>query len=166
MELRVRPDCVAEWAGREYRCALGRGGVTTRKREGDGATPAAVMALRRVLYRPDRIDAPRTALRRAALTPGDGWCDAPDDPAYNRQVALPHGARCESLWRDDGLYDAIVVTSYNNDPVVAGRGSAIFVHVAAPGYAPTEGCIAFSIGDLLEILAGWRHGDRVRVVAG
>lgn len=165
MDLLVKPDGTAEWGARRFRCALGRGGVRRDKREGDGATPAAAMALERVLYRPDRVAPPDTALARAALRPDDGWCDAPDDAHYNRQVRLPHGASAEAMWRDDGLYDLIAVTDYNAAPVTPGRGSAIFVHVAGPGYAPTEGCVAFTLDDLRQILAEWREDDRIRVEA-
>jgi L,D-peptidoglycan transpeptidase YkuD (ErfK/YbiS/YcfS/YnhG family) len=165
MDLLVAPDGGAEWGARRFRCALGRGGVTGDKREGDGATPAGAWALVRVLYRPDRMAPPDTALPLAALSPADGWCDAPDDSSYNRQVQLPHDASCEALWRDDHVYDLIVVTDHNDAPVRPYRGSAIFLHVAKPGYAPTEGCVAFALDDLRLILNGWRPEDRVRIAA-
>lgn len=166
MDLIVTSDGTARWGGRRFRCALGSGGVSSDKREGDGATPAGVLALDRVLYRPDRVTPPATALPVAALDPADGWCDAPDDASYNRQVRLPHDASCEALWRDDRLYDLIVVTDHNHAPVVPRRGSAIFLHVAKPGYGPTEGCIAFALDDLRLIVERWRPDDRVRVGAG
>ncbi len=165
MELLVHPGGFAEWRGDTLRCAIGRSGVATDKREGDGATPAGAFRLARILYRADRGDRPRTSLPVAELTPRDGWCDAPEDESYNRQVALPHGARCETLWREDRIYDLIVVTDYNDDPVEPGRGSAIFVHVARPDYQPTEGCVAFSPGDLRRILADWTDSDVVRVIS-
>ncbi|MGE0119342.1 MAG: L,D-transpeptidase [Dongiaceae bacterium] len=142
------------WAGRRYRCALGRGGVRADKREGDGATPAGRFPLRRVLYRADRLPPPATGLPTAALTPDDGWCDDPADPLYNRPVRLPYGGcRHEQMWRADGLYDVVVVIGHNDEPVVPGKGSAIFLHAASPDYRPTEGCIALARGDLLAILA-------------
>jgi L,D-peptidoglycan transpeptidase YkuD (ErfK/YbiS/YcfS/YnhG family) len=144
---------VLECAGRRYRCAIGRGGIGTAKREGDGVTPAGAWPLRRLLYRPDRLAAPAGALAAQALRPDDGWCDDPDDEAYNCQVTLPHAARHEELWRQDGLYDVIVVLGYNDDPIVPGRGSAIFLHVARPDYGPTEGCVALALNDLLAVLA-------------
>ena len=116
---------------RNFRCTLGRAGVSAVKREGDFATPAGEFPLRRVLYRADRIAAPITRLPLQALEPNDGWCDAALDPAYNRQVKLPYGARAEKLWRDDGIYDVIVVLGHNDDPPVAQMGSAIFLHVAS-----------------------------------
>ena len=136
-----------------YDCALGRGGVTAQKREGDGATPQGCFPLRRVLYRADRLPRPRTVLETAAIAPADGWCDDPEHADYNRQVRLPHPGRHETLWREDGLYDVVVILGYNDDPVVKGRGSAIFLHVARPDLAPTEGCVALLLPDLLDLLA-------------
>jgi L,D-peptidoglycan transpeptidase YkuD (ErfK/YbiS/YcfS/YnhG family) len=138
--------------GRVFDCALGRSGVTTNKREGDGATPAGCYTLRRVLYRPDRGDAPETALPVTAITETDGWCDDPDDANYNRPVTLPYAARAERMWRDDSLYDVVVVLGHNDDPVVAGAGSAIFLHVAAPDFGATEGCVALRDNEVRDVL--------------
>ncbi len=159
----VHADGVALWRGRRLRCAVGRAGVARRKREGDGATPAGVFPLRRVLYRPDRLTVPASILPARALSPGDGWCDDPDDTAYNRQVALPYPARAEALWREDGAYDLIAVIGHNDDPVRRGLGSAVFLHVARPGYPPTEGCIAMALADLATLLSAWRPDDLVRI---
>jgi L,D-peptidoglycan transpeptidase YkuD (ErfK/YbiS/YcfS/YnhG family) len=163
MDLIVTPDGIARWGARAFRCALGRGGVVHDKREGDGGTPAGTLSLLRVLYRPDRIVAPECEMPVVPLRPDDGWCDAPEDDNYNRQVRLPYDASCEALWRADRVYDLIAVTSYNDSPAVPFLGSAIFVHVAKPDYAPTEGCIAFALGDLRSILRQWREADRVRI---
>lgn len=152
MELLVGADGWASLNGRKLRCALGRAGISAQKREGDGATPAGSFVLRRLLYRADRIARPATGLTTQAIAEQDGWCDDPADPAYNRPVRLPYKARAETLWRDDALYDLVVPLGYNDDPVVPGKGSAIFLHVAAPRYAPTEGCVALSRADLLEVL--------------
>ena len=166
MDLIVDPAGFAMWDGRRMRCALGRGGVTGAKREGDRATPAGRWPLRRVLYRADRIAAPATALPVAPIAPSDGWCDDPVHPDYNRAVALPHPARCEHLWRSDRVYDVIVVLGYNDEPVRTGLGSAIFLHVARRGFAPTEGCVALAHADLLAVLAGAQPGDAVAVAPG
>ena len=97
-----------------------------------------------------------------AIRPRDGWCDAPADRNYNRPVRHPYPASAERLWRADGLYDVVVVLGYNDRPRVRGRGSAIFMHVARPGYAPTEGCIALARPHLLRVLdaAGSARADR------
>ena len=153
--------------GAKARCALGPAGVVpaAQKREGDGASPAGVWPIRRVLYRPDREAPPQTELRVAAIEPDDGWCDAPDDPAYNRPVKLPHPASAERMWREDNLYDLVVILGHNDDPPVPGLGSAIFLHLARPDYAPTHGCVAVARSDLEALLRAARPGDAVEIRA-
>lgn len=152
IDLAVVPPDALHWGGLRFTCALGRGGIRADKVEGDGATPAGRFPLRRVLYRPDRLAPPRTALPVAALNPRDGWCDDPSDPLYNQQIRQPFSAGFEVLWRTDEVYDVIVVLGHNDAPVVPGKGSAIFMHVATRDYAPTAGCVALSRPDLLAIL--------------
>jgi L,D-peptidoglycan transpeptidase YkuD (ErfK/YbiS/YcfS/YnhG family) len=153
--------------GHRARCALGPAGVVPAadKREGDGASPAGVWALRRVLYRPDRGAPPLTGLPVSALSPSDGWCDDPADPAYNQPVRLPYPASAERLWRDDNLYDLIVILGHNDDPPAPGMGSAIFLHIARPDYSPTEGCVAVTHEDLLALLARAAPGDALEIAA-
>lgn len=136
------------------RCALGPGGVVPAadKREGDGAAPAGTWPMRRALYRADRGPAPLTGLPVAAIALDDGWCDDPASPAYNRPVKLPFPASAEEMWREDALYDIVVVLGHNDDPPVAGLGSCIFMHVAREGYEPTQGCVALAREDLEAIL--------------
>ncbi|NIA71681.1 L,D-transpeptidase family protein [Pelagibius litoralis] len=154
----------ASWGDRRWRCAVGRSGITTAKREGDGATPVGVWPLRRLLYRDDRLEHPKTALSCRTIGDGDGWCDAPEDPAYNQPVQLPYPASHEVLRRDDHLYDLLVVLGYNDAPVVPGLGSAIFLHLAQSDYSGTEGCVALAQADLLTLLSEAGPGDAVRVL--
>jgi L,D-peptidoglycan transpeptidase YkuD (ErfK/YbiS/YcfS/YnhG family) len=155
------------WPGREARAALGRGGVlpAADKREGDGASPAGAWPIRRVLFRPDRGPPPATALPLQPIAPDDGWCDAPADPAYNRPVTLPYPASAERMWRDDGVYDLVVLLGHNDDPAVPGLGSAIFLHLARPDFSPTEGCVALGRDDLKALLAVARPGDMLEIAA-
>ncbi len=148
----------------ETRCALGRSGVieAAAKREGDGFAPLGDWPIRRLLYRPDR-GKPPTALEAQPIGPDDGWCDDPGDTAYNRPVCLPYPASAEVMWRDDGLYDLVVVLGHNDDPPVARMGSAIFLHLAKPGYAPTEGCVALCRPDMETLLGQVRPGDVLRI---
>lgn len=135
-----------------WRCSLGRSGVSARKEEGDGATPAGALPLRRVLYRADRVAVPTAVVPREPIGARDGWCDDPFHADYNRPVPLPHPGRAEELWRADPLYDVVGVLGWNDAPVERGRGSAIFLHVARPDYGPTEGCVALHLPDLLALL--------------
>ncbi len=158
----IGSDGLLQHEGRRYRAALGRGGIRAAKMEGDEATPAGLLPLRRVLFRADRVRRPRAAAPLLPLAPHDGWCDDPADPAYNQPVRLPYAGRHEAFWRSDALYDVIGVLGWNDAPVAKNRGSAIFLHVARPDYAPTEGCVALALPDLLEVLAAGLSGIDVR----
>lgn len=142
-------------------CALGRAGVIAaeEKTEGDGCTPLGAYPFRQVFYRADKVDKPQTILPCSTITKSDGWCDASDHEAYNQLIHLPFEASHETLWRGDNIYDLILVIGHNDNPVEAGKGSAIFIHVAREGYTPTEGCIAFAKGDLINVLAAIQPGD-------
>lgn len=158
------PHCgEARWGDRLFPCALGKSGVRADKREGDHATPLGLFPFRQVLYRPDREAVPRTALPARAIAANDGWCDDVADPAYNRPVTLPHATRHEALWRADGLYDLVLVIGHNDDPIVKGAGSAVFVHVARPDWSGTEGCVAFRAEDLRWLLAEADAASAIRI---
>jgi L,D-peptidoglycan transpeptidase YkuD (ErfK/YbiS/YcfS/YnhG family) len=158
----VGADGLWRMAGVQLRASIGRGGVRgADKREGDGATPAGLLPLRRVLYRADRVSRPRATVPVSPIAPHDGWCDDPASVDYNRPVRLPYDARCEALWREDGVYDVIAVLGWNDAPPVPGRGSAIFLHVARPDGGPTEGCIALPLRDLQAALAAGLTAVRV-----
>jgi L,D-peptidoglycan transpeptidase YkuD (ErfK/YbiS/YcfS/YnhG family) len=138
--------------GRTFLCALGRGGISSNKREGDGATPLGSMALVSAFFRPDRVPVRAARLQMTFLSAQSGWCDAPDDRNYNCPVRLPYPASCETMQRKDGLYDVVIVLDYNLRPRLKGRGSAIFFHMAKPGLTPTEGCVALPPKVLLRLL--------------
>ncbi|HZH28724.1 MAG TPA: L,D-transpeptidase family protein [Azospirillaceae bacterium] len=163
MDIDVFPDGRLNWPGGTVRCALGRSGISHDKREGDGATPVGRFVLRRVLYRPDRLAPPATRLPVAPIASDDGWCDDPADPNYNRPVKRPYPASHEEMWREDDLYDVVVVMGHNDDPVAPGMGSAVFMHVATADYGPTAGCVALALPDLLRLLADCGPGDAIRI---
>ena len=158
----------ARFAGRWFPCAVGRGGIGGKRAEGDGVTPAGQHGVEAVFWRPDRMRTPRGPRARPMLPfmpvgPRDGWSDDPADPDYNRLVRRPHGFRHEALRRADRQYDLVAVLDWNRHPVVAGRGSAIFLHVWRRPRQPTAGCIAFRRADLAWILARWTARSRVDV---
>jgi len=153
-----------EAGDRTYRCTLGRSGVIAapEKREGDGHSPAGAWPIRKVLYRPD-VGAPETALPLEPIARDQGWCDDPEDPAYNTRITLPFRGSFEKLWRDDEIYDVVVVLGHNDDPPVPYLGSCIFMHLARPDWSPTQGCVALPRADLAEVLAQARPGDTVEI---
>ena len=140
-------------AGHVYDCTLGPSGVRAEKREGDGVTPVGVYPLRAIWYRAGRIPEPVSTLPLHGIEQDDGWCDAPADPSYNRPVKLPYRASAEKMWRDDAVYDLVVILGHNDDPPVPGKGSAIFLHIANQAFGPTEGCIGLRREDLLTLAA-------------
>lgn len=124
-----------------FPCALGRGGISSNKREGDGATPLARMRLLSVYLRDGRFSR-RSSLPIRRITPTLGWCEVPQDRNYNRPVRMPYAASHETMLRTDDLYDACIVMDWNIRPRSRGKGSAIFFHLARPGFTPTAGCVA------------------------
>lgn len=149
--------------GRAIPVALGRAGPAAAKREGDGHTPVGRYRIVRALYRPDRMARPPTRIPLAAIAPDDGWSDDPADRRYNRPVKLPVAGSHERLWRDDALYDLVLVIDHNTRPRIAGRGSAVFIHQARPGFAPTEGCVALARGELRRLLARLAPGAVIEI---
>ena len=151
--------CAGAWC---VPVALGRGGIRANKREGDGGTPRGSFRPLRLWWRADRLGLPRTTLPARRIGPADAWCEDPKDRRYNRpfhKSAIEPGDR---LWRHDRLYDIIIEIDHNTRPRVAGRGSAVFIHVARPGFAPTAGCVALRPREL-RILAR-KLGPKTRIV--
>jgi len=148
-----------------FPCTLGWSGRSANKREGDGATPIGAFALREAFYRADRLVRPRSRLPLKPLRMADGWCDDPSDRNYNRHIRHPYPASAERLWRDDDLYDVVVVTGHNNCPRVRGRGSAVFLHVARLGMTPTTGCLGLRFPHLLRLLERISRHSVVRITA-
>ncbi len=147
--------------GQTYPCSIGKGGISHRKREGDGATPRGTHRIVGMLYRPDRVARP--ADWALPIGPGDLWSDDSADEDYNMMVRAPYAHSHEKLRRPDPLYDLILLTDWNWPYTVPGRGSAIFIHQwRRPGY-PTEGCIALSRRDLHHIAPRIRHRTRLIV---
>ena len=149
----------ARFMGRRFPCTVGRGGITTRKREGDGATPDGTHRIAGMLYRPDRMA--KLADWARSFGPGDLWSDDPRDPDYNLMVRAPHPFGHERLTRADPQYDLILITDWNWPFAVPGRGSAIFLHIWRGPHHPTAGCVAFARADLVWIAARIRPETRL-----
>jgi len=142
--------------------APGRGGIKANKREGDGGTPRGTFRLRRLWWRADRVPRPMTHLPVRPIKATDGWCEDPNDRRYNQPIRLAADHPGDRLKRDDRLYDFIIEIDHNTRPRVAGRGSAVFIHVARPGFGPTAGCVAMTSPRLRWLLG--RVGPQTRIV--
>jgi len=141
--------------------ALGRCGIKANKREGDGGTPRGTFHLKRLWWRPDRLGRPVTRLPVRQIGHHDAWSEDPLDRRYNRPVRRQAGEPGDRLWREDHLYDLIIEIDHNDRPRIAGRGSAVFIHLARPGFAPTAGCIGLEKNRLLRLLE--RLGPTTRI---
>lgn len=154
---------ILSFGSQAFPCAIGRGGISARKREGDGATPIGMLALQ-YGYRKKAVNALPSRLRLVTTRSDLGWCDAPCDPNYNRPVRLPFKASHESMLRPDHLYDVCIVLDWNLLERRRNRGSAIFLHIARPGFLPTEGCVAVSPTVMKRLLPYLSRETRLRVV--
>jgi L,D-peptidoglycan transpeptidase YkuD (ErfK/YbiS/YcfS/YnhG family) len=158
-----RTEGVLLVAGRAIPVVLGRSGIRANKREGDGATPLGCFRLVRLWWRPDRAPRPRTLLPVRRIVPDLRWSEDPADRRYNRPFRCSANEPGDRLWREDGLYDFIVEIDHNTRPRVAGRGSAVFIHVARPDRSPTAGCVAMDMAALRRLLAGSRLRTRILI---
>jgi L,D-peptidoglycan transpeptidase YkuD (ErfK/YbiS/YcfS/YnhG family) len=153
-----------EAGGTTIPVALGRGGILPNKREGDGGTPKGTFRPRRLWWRADRHGRPRTFLPVRAIGHDDAWCEDPKDRHYNQPIRLKPGDSGDRLKRADHLYDFIVEIDHNTAPRVAGRGSAVFLHLARENFGPTAGCVSMTRSAMLRLLQ--RLGPKTRIVIG
>jgi L,D-peptidoglycan transpeptidase YkuD (ErfK/YbiS/YcfS/YnhG family) len=144
--------------------ALGRSGIKANKHEGDGATPRGCFRLVRLWWRADRWPRPRTLLPARRIGSLDGWCEDPGDRHYNRRIPVPQGSTADRFARADRLYDFIIELDHNTRPRIAGRGSAVFVHVARDNFGPTAGCVALEARTLRRLLP--QLGPKTRIAIG
>jgi L,D-peptidoglycan transpeptidase YkuD (ErfK/YbiS/YcfS/YnhG family) len=159
---RTRGWLVAD--GQTIPVALGRGGIRANKREGDGGTPRGVFRPLRLWWRADRHKRPRTFLPVRAIGAEDAWCEDPADRHYNQAVRLASNQGGDRLRRCDHLYDFIIEIDHNTHPRIAGRGSAVFLHLARKDFSPTAGCVSMRPGAMLRLLA--RLGPDTRIMIG
>src|SRR6202045_717759 len=150
--------------GQTIKVALGRGGITANKREGDGGTPKGTFRPRRVWWRADRHPRPRTFLAVRAIGPADAWCEDPSSRHYNQPVRGDSTGGGDRLKRDDHLYDFIVEIDHNSSPRIKGRRIAVFLHLARENFGPTAGCVSMTKSAMLRLLA--RIGPDTKIVIG
>ena len=147
----------------KFRCSLGRAGIGKKKKEGDGITPKGKFRILKIYYRFDRIKKFSTNIKKIKIKKNMGWCDDPNSRFYNKLISLPNKDHHEKLYRSDNTYDVLVVLNYNMDPIIKGKGSAIFIHIAKKQFKPTAGCVALNKADLLSLLTTIEKNTKVKI---
>jgi L,D-peptidoglycan transpeptidase YkuD (ErfK/YbiS/YcfS/YnhG family) len=135
------------------KCAIGKRGITSRKKEGDEKTPKGVFALGSIFYRKDRIKKIKSSLKKIIIKKNMGWCDDSNSKFYNKKIEHPFNFSAEKFWLKENIYDLIIVINYNLNPVIKNKGSAIFLHIAKKSYKPTKGCIAVNKRNLILLIS-------------
>ena len=135
----------------KVKCALGKRGIGNKKKEGDLITPKGSFKINGILYRPDKVKNLITKLRKKMINKKMGWCDDPKSKKYNQLIKLPFKFNFEKLYRNDDIYDIIFILSFNTNPIIKNKGSAIFIHIAKKDYSPTKGCVAIKKNDIKKL---------------
>jgi L,D-peptidoglycan transpeptidase YkuD (ErfK/YbiS/YcfS/YnhG family) len=147
----------------KFRCALGKAGIKKKEKEGDNVTPKGIFKITSMYYRPDRIKNIITAIKKIKIKKNMGWCDDPDSHFYNQQISLPTKFNHEKLYRNDNLYDLVLVLNYNTNPIIKNKGSAIFIHIAKKNYKKTKGCIALKKKHLIELISKIKKNTQIKI---
>ena len=147
----------------KFKCSIGYNGLSNNKREGDGCTPIGDFKITKILYRPDKINDSEFLLESEVIKKSDGWCDDINSDLYNQKIEFPFGPSAEHLYRNDDLYDLVCIIDYNLNPIIRGKGSAIFLHVASEDYSPTQGCIALKKEELIQIAIKLDKGSTITI---
>ncbi len=148
----------------KFRCALGKGGIKKKVKEGDNITPKGIFKIIKIYYRPDKINKIISSIKKIKIKKNMGWCDDPSSSYYNKQVKLPSKYNHERLYRKDNLYDLILVLNYNTDPIIKNKGSAIFLHIAKKKYQPTKGCVALKKQDLIQLTSVIKKNTKIKLI--
>ncbi len=159
----VKKSGYLKYKNLKFRCALGKGGVKKKTMEGDNITPKGIFKIIKIYYRPDKIKKIKTLIKKIKIKKNMGWCDDPSSRFYNKLINLPTKYTHEKLYRNDSLYDLIVVLSYNTNPIIKNKGSAIFIHIAKNSYKKTKGCIALKKEHLIEIISKIKKNTKIKI---
>lgn len=148
----------------KFRCALGRGGIKRKIKEGDNITPKGTYRITKLYYRADRIKKIETLLKKIEIKKNMGWCDDPKSKNYNKQIKIPTRFSYEGLYRNDKIYDIVLVLNYNINPTIKNKGSAIFIHIAKNNYSKTKGCIALKKNNLIKLLSYIKSLEKIKII--
>ena len=159
----VKKTGYLQYKNLKFRCALGKAGIKKKEKEGDNVTPKGIFKITSMYYRPDKIKNIITAVKKIKIKKNIGWCDDPNSHFYNQQISLPNKFGHEKLYRNDSLYDLILVLNYNVNPIIKNKGSAIFIHVAKKNYKRTKGCIALKKKHLIELISKIKKNTKIKI---
>jgi L,D-peptidoglycan transpeptidase YkuD (ErfK/YbiS/YcfS/YnhG family) len=159
----VKKTGYLQYKNLKFRCALGKAGIKKKEKEGDNVTPRGIFKITRMYYRPDRIKNIVTEIKKIKIIKSMAWCDDPSSTLYNQQIKLPNKFNHEKLYRNDDLYDLILVLNYNTNPIIKNKGSAIFVHIAKKNYKKTKGCIALKKKHLIELISKIKKNTKIKI---
>ena len=147
----------------KFRCSLGKGGTKKKNKEGDNITPVGIYRILNIYYRQDRVKKIKTPVKKIKINKKMGWCNDVCSQYYNKLIKLPSKHNYEALFRKDNLYDIVVIINYNINPIIKGKGSAIFIHVAKRKYEKTEGCIGLKKIHLLKLLSLINKNTQIKI---
>jgi L,D-peptidoglycan transpeptidase YkuD (ErfK/YbiS/YcfS/YnhG family) len=159
----VKKSGYLKYKNLKFRCALGKAGVKKKTIEGDNITPKGIFKIIKIYYRTDKIKKIKTLIKKIKIRKDMGWCDDAKSPFYNQQIKLPTKYGHEKLYRSDNLYDLIVVLSYNINPIIKNKGSAIFLHIAKNSYQKTKGCIGLKKEHLIKIISEIKKNTKIKI---
>ena len=146
------------------KCAVGKRGISIKKKEGDFITPKGTFKIREIFYRKDRVQNLITKIKKTVIRKNMGWCDDPKSKKYNKLIYFPFKYRAEKLYRSENIYDIILVLNFNMNPVKKNKGSAIFIHVAKKNLQPTQGCIALNKSELIKLVKSIKKNTAVKII--
>ena len=159
----VKKSGYLQYKNLKFRCALGKAGIKRKGKEGDNITPKGIFKIFKIYYRSDKIKNIKTSVRKIKIKKNMWWCDDPNSIHYNKQIKLPSKFSHEKLYRKDSLYDLFLVLSYNTNPIVKNKGSAIFLHITKDSYKKTKGCIALKKGDLIHLISKIKKNTKIKI---
>ena len=146
------------------KCAVGKRGISIKKKEGDFITPKGTFKIREIFYRKDRVQNLITRIKKTVIRKNMGWCDDPKSKKYNKLIYFPFKHSAEKLYRRENIYDIILVLNFNMNPVKKNKGSAIFIHVAKKSFQPTQGCIALNKFELIKLVKSIKINTVVKII--
>ena len=146
------------------KCAVGKRGISIKKKEGDFITPKGTFKIREIFYRKDRVQNLITRIKKTVIRKNMGWCDDPKSKKYNKLVYFPFKHSAEKLYRSENIYDIILVLNFNMNPVKKNKGSAIFIHIAKKNFQPTQGCIALDKSELIKLVKSIKINTIVKII--